>query len=115
MQTSLLRASGVVLGVAGAFMLAACSDDAGSGSPAVSAEPPRTQQAGQSLPPGSWQLSCDNGSVSNDVLTASCRTLSGSVLQTSLSGVSDCLGQIIQGGDIGNIDGSLICTTPPRF
>lgn len=109
MQTSLLRASGVVLGVAGIFMLAACSDDAGSGGPAATAEQPRAQQAGQSLPPGSWQLSCDNGSVSNDVLTASCRTLSGGVSQTSLPGVSDCLGQIIQGGDIGNIDGSLIC------
>ncbi|WP_111655827.1 hypothetical protein [Isoalcanivorax indicus] len=109
MPVTFSRLRDAALCVAAALALAACTDGADSDKQTVSEKQPLAQQASLSLPPGSWQLSCNNASLSNDVLTASCKTLSGNTTQASLYGVSNCLGRIVQGGDIGNIDGSLIC------
>ena len=43
------------------------------------------------------------------MLTASCQKLDGSSQQSSLTGVEGCLASIVNRGDIGNIDGNLMC------
>lgn len=60
-------------------------------------------------PVGSYKKSCVNISVQNDKLSASCRTLNGVMNNTMLNGLGVCLNSINQYGDIGNIDGNLIC------
>lgn len=63
-----------------------------------------------SPPPGSYQLTCSGASLSrDDVLSASCQKLDGSEQPTSLSDLESCLASIVNRGDIGNIDGNLIC------
>jgi hypothetical protein len=61
------------------------------------------------IPVGSYQKSCVDIKVKKNMLKASCTTLSGSVNKTKLKNLSACLNSISQNGDIGNIDGSLIC------
>ncbi len=69
-----------------------------------------TTTANGNLPPGSYQLTCSGASLgSDDVLTASCQKIDGSVQSTSLSNVEGCLASIVNRGDIGNIDGNLMC------
>ena len=65
--------------------------------------------AAQTIPQGSYQLSCRNISVSADVLKASCKRLNGAQQDTSMERVASCMNAIRQDGDIGNIDGNLIC------
>lgn len=60
-------------------------------------------------PTGSYQKTCTGISVSSDTLTASCEKLNGSANSTSLANLSSCLNSIQHYGDIGNIDGNLIC------
>lgn len=79
----------------GIFLLAA----AGSAGTSASAE----------LPPGTYRLSCSDATVTADSLSANCRSLSGASRQTTLKGLDACLGQVAGGGDIGNIDGNLLC------
>lgn len=62
-----------------------------------------------SNPVGSYQLSCEDIQVENNQLTASCETLDGSYQQTTLNNLYECLNSISSYGDIGNIDGSLMC------
>ncbi|MGR9073683.1 MAG: hypothetical protein ACU833_11520 [Gammaproteobacteria bacterium] len=62
-----------------------------------------------SYPTGSYRKSCSNISVLNNTLSADCRTLDGATNQTALKGLDACLNSITQDGDIGNIDGNLIC------
>ncbi len=71
-------------------------------------------------PVGSYQKTCSNISVASNTLSASCETLSGSTNSTSLANLSTCLNSIQQYGDIGNIDGHLVCLpdlpkTDPNF
>ena len=66
-------------------------------------------RAAQPPPPGSYQLSCMNAKVAGDGLTASCQTLGGSYRQTTLAALDHCENAVLKGGDIGNIDGSLVC------
>lgn len=61
------------------------------------------------VPVGSYQKSCVDIKVKNDKLKARCTTLNGSVKKAKLKNLSACLNSISQNGDIGNIDGSLIC------
>lgn len=63
----------------------------------------------ENLPPGSYQLSCNSITVNNNKLTADCETLSGSTQKSTLSDLSNCLMSINNNGDIGNIDGNLVC------
>ncbi len=63
-----------------------------------------------SPPPGSYQLTCADATLNDDdVLTATCQKISGSFQATSLSDVEACLASIVNRGDIGNVDGNLIC------
>lgn len=62
-----------------------------------------------SAPPGSYRLSCYNASVTSDTLSATCQTLQGGYQQTSLANLSQCENAVLRGGDIGNIDGNLVC------
>lgn len=61
------------------------------------------------VPYGSYQRSCTNISVSGDSLSASCTTLSGSQLKTTLVELGQCMNSITHYGDIANLDGSLVC------
>lgn len=63
----------------------------------------------QEYPGGSYQKSCSQISVKDNQLSANCRTLNGSMNSTVLHDLQFCLNSITQDGDIGNIDGSLIC------
>lgn len=95
-----------------AMALGACSNEDEKAVDAMaSVESVGGAEGAQSVtpPPGSYRLSCSNASVNNDVLSASCKTLDGNTVSATLQGVSGCQGQIMNGGDIGNIDGSLIC------
>jgi hypothetical protein len=60
-------------------------------------------------PVGSYQKTCANIKVTNDTLSAQCQTVAGSIQKTSLDHLSQCLNSISQNGDIGNINGNLIC------
>ncbi|GAB3389167.1 hypothetical protein [Lysobacter fragariae] len=60
-------------------------------------------------PPGSYRLSCYGASVANDALSATCQTLQGNYQAASLGNLSQCENAVMKGGDIGNIDGSLVC------
>ncbi|MFT5085406.1 MAG: hypothetical protein ACI9Y1_003467 [Lentisphaeria bacterium] len=62
-----------------------------------------------SSPVGSYNKSCSAISVAGDTLLATCEKLDSSVNNTSLSNLAACLSSINQYGDIGNIDGNLIC------
>lgn len=57
------------------------------------------------IPPGSYQLTCENIRINCDgsYMTARCKTRSGNSSDTSLSDPSGCH------GDIANIDGDLQC------
>lgn len=63
----------------------------------------------QTIPHGSYQLSCSNISVNGDKLRANCKKLSGVQQTTTLEKMDACVNAIRQYGDIGNIDGNLIC------
>lgn len=63
----------------------------------------------ETIPHGSYQLSCSNISVNGDKLRANCKKLSGVQQSTVLEKVDACENAIRQYGDIGNIDGNLIC------
>lgn len=106
---NLLKVAGIsVLAAA----LGACSAEDGAGpdqAARVQGAASPEAAAVQTPPPGSYRLSCNNLSVNDDVLYASCRKLDGGTASARLSNVSGCLGQVMNGGDIGNIDGSLIC------
>ena len=60
-------------------------------------------------PVGSYQLSCENIVVESNSLTANCETINGAYKLTTLSNLPGCLNSITRDGDIGNIDGSLMC------
>lgn len=60
-------------------------------------------------PVGSYQKSCTNISIKNNGLHANCKTLTGSSHSTTLKNLDACLNSITLDGDIGNIDGNLIC------
>ena len=66
-------------------------------------------QAQTANPPGSYAQTCSNIQVSNNTLSATCTTLSGSTQQTRLTPLDSCLYRVMNAGDIANIDGSLIC------
>lgn len=61
------------------------------------------------VPSGSYKLSCSRPAVAGDVLSASCRKLNGAMQATTLPRLASCLNSISHDGDIGNIDGNLIC------
>ena len=63
----------------------------------------------QSVPNGSYQLSCANIVVTGDALSASCKKLNGTSQSTILNKLGFCLNSLTHFGDIGNIDGNLIC------
>ena len=63
----------------------------------------------QNQPTGSYSQSCSDIKVTNNTLTASCRKLDGGYNKTSLTKLDNCLNSISMYGDIGNIDGNLIC------
>lgn len=60
-------------------------------------------------PPGSYRLSCYGAAVSGQSLTATCQTLAGGYRAATLAPLDECENAILKGGDIANIDGSLIC------
>ncbi|MEW5729937.1 MAG: CVNH domain-containing protein [Pseudomonadota bacterium] len=64
--------------------------------PALAANPPA----------GSYQKTCSNIGFDGTTLTASCRTMGGQMVQTSLQFPQSCI------GDVGNINGILACTGP---
>lgn len=61
------------------------------------------------LPPGSYSLTCTNINTTNDTLSANCVKLNGSTQKTTLTNLNACISSITQNGEIGNIDGNLIC------
>lgn len=61
---------------------------------------------------GSYSLSCEGSSVTDDALTATCRRVNGVMNETTLFNLSDCLNSLGTNGDIGNIDGNLFCVPP---
>lgn len=61
------------------------------------------------VPKGSYQLSCSNISVTDDALTATCKKLNDVSQSTTLTQLGFCLNSISHYGDIGNIDGNLVC------
>lgn len=63
----------------------------------------------QTIPHGSYQLSCTNIALHGDKLRANCKKLSGAQQTTTLEKVDACLNAIRQYGDIGNLDGNLVC------
>ncbi|MFB9245210.1 hypothetical protein IV454_03800 [Massilia antarctica] len=63
----------------------------------------------QTIPNGSYQLSCSNTLVIGDLLRANCKKLSGAQQSTILDKLDACLNATRQYGDIGNIDGNLVC------
>jgi hypothetical protein len=60
-------------------------------------------------PPGSYRLSCSGAAVNGNVLSASCQSLSGNYQSSTLDKLDQCENAVIKGGDIGNINGSLVC------
>lgn len=60
-------------------------------------------------PPGSYRLSCYNATVSGDTLAAQCQNLAGSYRQSTLAALDQCENAVMKGGDIANVDGSLVC------
>src|SRR4051812_38522723 len=63
----------------------------------------------QTIPNGSYQLSCTDLSTRGDSLTATCKKLNGASQATTLNKLGACLNSVSHYGDIGNIDGNLIC------
>ncbi|HEV7930255.1 MAG TPA: hypothetical protein VGP12_09030, partial [Nitrosospira sp.] len=63
----------------------------------------------QNIPNGSYQLSCTGISAAGDALAATCKKLNGASQATKLNMLGSCLNSISHYGDIGNIDGNLIC------
>lgn len=63
----------------------------------------------QNIPNGSYQLSCTGISVTGDALTATCKKLNGASQATTLNTLGFCLNSTRHYGDIGNIDGNLVC------
>jgi pimeloyl-ACP methyl ester carboxylesterase len=57
----------------------------------------------QGFPPGSYLLTCSNVQTYGDRLMADCRRKDGSSGRTALRDVDRCV------GDIGNLDGQLVC------
>ena len=60
-------------------------------------------------PNGSYSQTCTGISVSANSLKATCRKLNGNTQPTVLDELSTCLNSIARYGDIGNIDGNLVC------
>lgn len=60
-------------------------------------------------PNGSYRYTCSGISISDDSLIATCRKLNGTSQPTTLANISACLNDITKDGDIGNIDGNLVC------
>jgi hypothetical protein len=61
-------------------------------------------------PTGSYSESCTNIFINNGVLSASCKTINGGIVNAQLGNLPACL------GDIANINGNLTCptgTSPP--
>lgn len=63
----------------------------------------------QTIPYGSYQLSCSNIAVHGDRLKANCKKLGGTQQSTVLDNLDACVNAIRQYGDIGNVDGNLLC------
>jgi len=63
----------------------------------------------QGEPVGSYRLTCTNVSVQNDSLSANCARLDGTRQATTLAALGACMNSITRDGDIGNIDGNLVC------
>jgi hypothetical protein len=68
---------------------------------------PQVYAAGE--PNGSYRLTCSKISVVGDSLKADCRKLNGATQATTLADLGACLNDITKDGDIGNIDGNLVC------
>lgn len=60
-------------------------------------------------PTGSYALSCTAISVQNNTLAATCKKLDNTSQTTVLNNLDACLNIITNNGDIGNIDGNLVC------
>jgi hypothetical protein len=60
----------------------------------------------QQAPPGSYQKTCSNVSVSGTTLNATCKTFNQQDNKTDLPYYASCV------GDIGNINGTLACAGP---
>lgn len=60
-------------------------------------------------PNGSYRLTCSKVSVVGDSLKATCRKFNGASQSTTLANLAACLNDITKDGDIGNIDGNLVC------
>lgn len=60
-------------------------------------------------PNGSYRLTCSGITVSGDSLEATCRKLNGTSQSTTLPKLGACLNDIAKDGDIGNMDGNLVC------
>jgi len=58
---------------------------------------------GRGLPFGSWRATCNNATLSNGILTASCDNSSGTFSNTSLS-LANCPSR-----NISNVQGTLVC------
>jgi len=91
-----------------AGLLAACTEN-GSKTDATTPKDIDTVETSSVPPEGTYSLTCSNAEVSNDTLTANCERLDGSSTSTSLASLSACESSINPDGDIGNIDGNLIC------
>lgn len=91
-----------------AGLLAACTE---SGSKTDTTTPTDIESVDtSSVPPeGTYMLTCSNAEVNNDTLTANCERFDGLITSTSLDNLSSCETSINPDGDIGNIDGNLIC------
>ena len=63
----------------------------------------------QNVPNGSYKASCSGISVTGDSLTATCKKLGGASQPSTLTNLGACLNSIGHYGDIGNVDGNLIC------
>jgi hypothetical protein len=63
----------------------------------------------QGEPVGSYRLTCSDITVQGDSLNANCAKLDGSRQRTTLNRLGACMNSITQDGDIGNIDGNLVC------
>ncbi|MDX8391323.1 MAG: hypothetical protein R8K53_01985 [Mariprofundaceae bacterium] len=87
-------------------ILAACQASPDH-SPPVKHEAPTVSV--MQIPIGSYQKSCSSIAVQEDALSATCTKLNGKAQATSLNRLASCLNSIQEYGDIGNIDGHLIC------
>ena len=104
-QTSFLRSLLTATCIAG--FLTACGDEGEKDTTKTTTEVETTDTSAP--PEGSYTLSCSNAAVTNNTLTANCETLQGSIKATTLDNLSACEASINPDGDIGNIDGNLIC------